>query len=210
MSGDPYCYPRTNVLRNRFGIENEEELKAIEARIAAIALFALEDEPLHGPMDEERLKATHHAIFGDMYEWAGAYRENVGTMTKGRNLGYQVTYGNSTFVPGEMRRIFDELAYEDYLCGLNRERFAAQLAYFYSELDSTHPFREGNSRTLRQFTADLALAAGYELDWESTGATEESRNGLYTARDFAFTQGDRTRLERIILENLRPLQPERY
>jgi len=62
MSEDPYCYPGTNVLRNHFAIEDEEMLKATEARIAAIALFALEDEPLHGPMDEERLKVTHRAI----------------------------------------------------------------------------------------------------------------------------------------------------
>jgi fido (protein-threonine AMPylation protein) len=77
-------------------------------------------------------------------------------------------------------------SFENYLRGLDPDRFAARLAYFYSELDSTHPFPEGNSRTLRQFTADLALAAGYELDWEPTGLTEDTRNALYVARDRAF------------------------
>ena len=85
---------------------------------------------------------------------------------------------------------------------------AKRLTYFYSEIDSTHPFREGNSRTLRQFTADLALAAGYELDWEPAGATEETRNALYTARDFAFKLRAYTRLLTIIASNLKPLQPE--
>ena len=207
MSQDPYCYTDSNVLRNKFDIRDEEDLKATEARVAAVALFVLEDEPLHGPMNEERLKETHCAIFEEIYDWAGTYRENVGTMTKGRAVGYNVTYGNSQFVPGEMKRIFSELEAEDYLCGLDPEQFAARLAYFYSELDSTHPFREGNSRTLRQFSADVALAAGYELDWEPTGRTEESINALYMASDFAFTQRRYEPLLGIIRANLRTLQP---
>ena len=207
MSQDPYCYPDTNLLRNIFNIQDEEELKAAEARVAAVALFALEDEPLQGPMDEQRLKRTHQAIFGDIYEWAGSYRRDVGTMTKGREAGYAVTYGRSQFVPTEMERIFRELAAEKYLCGLNLDRFAERLAYFYSELDSTHPFREGNSRTLRKFTADIALAVGYELDWQPTGRTQESRDGLYVARDRASQLRQYDSLIRIIRENLTPLQP---
>jgi cell filamentation protein len=97
-------------------------------------------------------------------------------MTKGREVGYEVTYGNSQFVPGEIERIFRELTAEDCLRGLGPDRLAERLAYFYSELDSTHPFREGNSRTLRQFSADLALAAGYELDWEPPVA--QKRHGM--------------------------------
>lgn len=207
MSLDPYCYPLTTILRNKFDLQDEEELKATEARVAAVALFVLEDEPLQGPINEDRLKATHRAIFGELYDWAGTYRENVGTMTKGRRVGYQVTYGNSQYVPAEMQRIFRELESEDYLRGLDPDRFARRLAYFYSELDSTHPFREGNSRTLRQFSADLALAAGYDLDWEPTGRSEESRNALYIARDQAFQLRQYENLVAIIRVNLTPLQP---
>ena len=207
MSHDPYCYPGTDVLRNKLNITDEVELRATEARVAAVALFALEDEPLRGPMDETRLKTTHRAIFDELYDWAGSYRENVGTMTKGRAVGYQVTYGGSEFVPDEMKRIFCELAAEDYLHGLDEDKFSERLSYFYGELDSTHPFREGNSRTLRKFPADLALSAGYELDWESTGQSTETRNALYTARDFAFTQKQYGRLTQIIRDNLSPLQP---
>jgi cell filamentation protein len=170
MSGDPYCYPDTNVLRNLYDIRESEPLEAAEAFLVGLALVALDERPLPGPLDEKRFKATHHAIFGTMYEWAGRYREHTGRMTKGRSFGYTVTYGDSAHVPGEMKRIFAELAEEKYLVGLKREDFARRLAYFYSEIDATHPFREGNSRTLRQFTSDLALAAGFELDWEPLAA----------------------------------------
>ena len=173
--------------------------------MAAFALFVLQEDPLQGPMNEERLKATHKAIFGELYDWAGAYRENIGTMTKGRVAGYRVTYGNSRFVPVEMSRIFRELAAESYLSGLDIDKIAVRLAYYYSEIDSTHPFREGNSRTLRQFFADLALATGFELDWEPSGRTPESIRALYVARDSAFTQRNYVPLTRIIRSSLSPL-----
>jgi cell filamentation protein len=207
MNQDPYCYPGTTVLRNKFDIQDGQELKAIEARVAAIALFVFEDQPQIGPVDEDRLRATHRAIFEELYEWAGTYRENVGTMTKGRDAGYEVTYGDSQFVVAEMHRIFVELQQENFLRGLGLDDFAARLAYFYSEIDSTHPFREGNSRTLRQFSADLAMAAGYELDWEPTGHTQKSRNALYIARDLAFQRREYEKLIALMRSNLTPLQP---
>ena len=207
MSADPYCYPGTNVLHNLFNLRTQEELRLVEEQVAAIALLAFRDDPRKGPCGEARLKATHHAIFSDVYAWAGNYRVNVGRMTKARDLGYVVTYGDSAFVAPEMRRIFQELAAEEYLHGLDLERFAERLTYFYSELDSTHPFREGNSRTLRQFSADLARAAGYDLDWEPSGATEESRNALYRARDQAFQLRNYGPLREIVQRSLHPLQP---
>jgi cell filamentation protein len=82
--------------------------------VAALALFVLEDEPFtHRQMDEAHLKATHLAIFGELYEWAGFYRENTGIMTKARDAGYTVRYGDSAHVPAEMQRIFVELKREE-------------------------------------------------------------------------------------------------
>jgi hypothetical protein len=42
MSLDPYCYPGTTILRNKFDRQDERELKATEARVAALALFVIE------------------------------------------------------------------------------------------------------------------------------------------------------------------------
>ncbi len=128
-------------------------------------------------------------------------------MTKGREAGYQVTYGDSHYVPGQMDRIFRELESQDFLKQFGIDEFAERLTYFYSEIDSIHRFRDGNSRTLRKFTADLALAAGYVLDWEPVGSTPQSRNPLYVARDYAFQRREYRRLNEIIRANLSPLQP---
>ncbi len=112
MSGDPYCYPGTNVLTNLFDLRTQDDLKLVEEQVAAIALLALRDEAVSGLCNEARLKATHRGIFGDVYQWAGSYRANIGRMTKSRALGYTVTYGDSHFVAPEMHRIFEELAAE--------------------------------------------------------------------------------------------------
>jgi cell filamentation protein len=167
-------------------------------------LFAFGDQSLPKQVDEARLKATHRAIFQRLYPFAGEYRQDTGTMTKGRALGYQVTYGDSRFVPGEMTRLFSALKAERYLCGLEADAFAARLAFYYSELDATHPFREGNSRTLRQFSADLASAAGYRLDWAPTGRDEGTRNALYRARDLAAHMGKREPLTLLVASLLSP------
>jgi cell filamentation protein len=53
----------------------------------------------------------------------------------------------------------------------------------YAEADYIHPFLDGNSRTLRTFTRQIARESGYELDWEKFNRTEADRDLLYIARD---------------------------
>jgi len=203
---DHYFYPGTDVLRNKLGIRDKEELRAAETRIGLFALERLKTRPLALPFAVERLKATHEAIFRDIYEWAGQLRKNTGTMTKGRAGGYAVTYGNSDFVPQELDRIFGSLRRDNYLRGLAPGLFAEKAAWHYAQIDGTHPFRDGNSRTLRQFTADLANQAGYHLDWTTASATEQQRQAIYLARDYAYMRGDLSGLRKIILENLTSLR----
>ncbi len=74
------------------------------------------------------------------------------------------------------------------LAGLNTLDMADALAQTYARLDHLHPFSEGNSRTLRTFTAQLASEAGHKLDWNTTNVTPQSRDALYIARDMAVIQ----------------------
>lgn len=57
------------------------------------------------------------------------------------------------------------------------------LGNLYAELDYAHPFRDGNSRSLRIFTRQLAQACGYSLDWERFNRSPGARDLLYIARD---------------------------
>jgi len=58
-----------------------------------------------------------------------------------------------------------KLAAEDHLKGLSGNAFAQRAAYYLGELNSIHPFREGNGRTQREFMRELAANVGYRINW---------------------------------------------
>ena len=49
---------------------------------------------------------------------------------------------------------------------LKTREFTAATAKLYAATDYIHPFKDGNSRTLREFTRQLAKESGYRIDWE--------------------------------------------
>jgi cell filamentation protein len=148
------------------------------------------------------LQETHRRIFGNVYPWAGELRRGIGMMTKTRPSGFVVAYGPSENVPDALAGVFKALVAENNLVGLDTAQIALRLAWYYSELDAIHPFRDGNSRTLRAFTSDLSEAAGYRLDWAPVAETAELRQQLYLARDLAVMRGDTSELAKIIAANL--------
>jgi cell filamentation protein len=196
FANDPYCYPGTDVLRNLADIRDPEALESFEADATAANTIELRRNPIAGRFDSARLQETHRQIFGNVYPWAGELRKGIGIMAKDRS-GFVVAYGPSENVPGALADTFAKLTAEGDLRGLNGEAIAARLAYYYSELDAIHAFREGNSRTLRVFTSDLAQSAGHRLDWALTAQTEEQRLQLYHARDLAVMRGDTSELTQI-------------
>jgi cell filamentation protein len=108
-------------------------------------------------------------------------------------------------VPGALTEAFAKLKGERFLAGLDAAAVALRLAYYYSELDAIHAFRDGNSRTLRAFTSDLAEAVGHRLDWAPAAATAEQRQRLFRARDQAVMRGDIAELADIVAAGLRSL-----
>jgi cell filamentation protein len=198
---DPYVYPGTNVLINLEDIRDQKSLDRFEAQTASANIAHLAINPIRGPFDISRLQETHRRIFGRVYPWAGEIRKDVGLMAKNRS-GFVVAYGPSQHVPGALASTFAALKAENCLVGLDAATFASRLAWYYSELDAIHPFRDGNSRTLRAFTSDLAEAAGHRLDWALAAQTPEDRQRLYHARDLAVMRADLSELIEIIGKNL--------
>lgn len=97
--------------------------------------------------DEEYFKSLHFRTFSSLYKWAGAYRNF--DMAKGESRFCQ-----GEFVANESKKIFDELASENYLKDYKEtpvEKFAERLAYYKCELITIHPFYELNGRITRLF-----------------------------------------------------------
>lgn len=76
------------------------------------------------------------------------------------------------FVEDMAEVLFSELEKENYLQSCYTEEMADRLAYYLSEINALHPFREGNGRTQRLFIEILAERAGYEVDFSEVSAEE--------------------------------------
>jgi cell filamentation protein len=159
-----------------------------EALLVANRLSELSEHPLSGQFDRAHLQSIHSYIFQDVPEnEPGKIRVAKGEWWKFRQLenesiGYRVDYATSNISDrlDETLRLFKG---PDALRRLSADQFAAQMSHLYGDLDYTHGFKDGNSRTLREFTRTLALQAGHELNWVPTNVDAEKRNHLYMSRD---------------------------
>jgi len=84
----------------------------------------------------------------------------------------------------ELEKVLKE-AQPSRLKTLPTKEFSEAITKLYAKLDYIHPFYEGNSRTLRTFTRQIARASGYRLEWEKFNQSVAARDFLYIARDRA-------------------------
>ncbi|MBX0314514.1 Fic/DOC family protein [Planococcus glaciei] len=154
-----YCYPDSDVLINKFNLMDEEKLKELETVYTLFRLSELKINKPADPLDREAFLDIHRSILKDVYPFAGELRQEM--ISKGSS-----SFAHPKFIEPELYKIFEELAEENYLKDLPREKFISRLAYFLAELNALHPFREGNGRTVREFARQLSLNAGYQLEWE--------------------------------------------
>lgn len=151
---DPYCYPDSDVLRNKAGLRSPEALERFETAMT----FARSEEPLpRGRFSVSHYQAVHHHLFQDIYTWAGKFR----TVRMAKDTS---SFCYPEHIADEMNRLFAWLKSEDRLKGRTPPEFAAGAAHFLGELNAVHPFREGNGRTQLTFLAMLANNAGHLLD----------------------------------------------
>ena len=165
INDDIYCYPKTNVLKNKLNLIDSKSLEKAERYITKLRQIDLEKNPLTGHFDFEHLKKIHFKIFSDIYDFAG----------KPRKVGLKK--GNSQFcypeyIETEAKNIFNNLKENNYFMSLNNETFAESLSEFIGDLIALHPFREGNGRTIREFIRLLCLKNNYEINFAKTPIKE--------------------------------------
>lgn len=161
---DPYTYPN-GVLRNKFGIRDEDRLQAVERDFSGKRYITLEEEGPSGPFNLERLKATHHFLFQDVYPWAGELR--TVELGKPDHVGGEVHWFTAPeALEPRLKSIFARLQADDELRGLPRALFAEKAARYFAQVNNAHPFREGNGRAQRAFFEGLAREAGHPLAFD--------------------------------------------
>ena len=154
MSGDPYLYAGTEVLKNKLGIRNQGELDAMERQIV---LQRSRHRVPTGHFDLDHLKAIHHHLFQDIYEWAGKLR--TVEIAKG---GSQFQFRQ--YMATGMADVYRRLEQTDFLKGLNSAAFAEQAGHIMGDVNYVHPFREGNGRTQFVYLEQLTKQAAHAID----------------------------------------------
>lgn len=151
---DEYFIEGTNVLKNKLGITNKEELSKNEKIITLKKLAYLEMFPIEGKFDSDHLRKIHYFLFNDIYYFAGEYRKCE--MARFREF----------VSPDEI-----EVMLKNELDKMNKEvknilsidGYSYFLAEEYYELMVIHPFREGNGRSVREFLREFVLSKKEQL-----------------------------------------------
>lgn len=170
-----YCYPDSDVLINKLGFTDGDALEASEIELTQARIDQY--EPDFDDISFPALRAIHHYLFQDLYDWAGELR--TVDISKG-----STRFANINRIEPEADKLFRQLAQEDYLAGLPREQFVARLAHYYCELNVIHPFRDGNGRAQRLMFEVISINAGFELRWEPIRRAEwvEANIAVYNCR----------------------------
>jgi len=181
-----YCYPGTDVLKNKLGIRDDGALITAEREITSIKLLMLYGMPITRVFNLDTLRKIHKIIFEDIYEWAGDIRRGD-FLSKGSSI-----FCRGQYIAENANTIMGNILKENTLRGLSKPKFIERMAYYMGEINALHPFREGNGRTSREFFRQLSLNANYILDFSKT-----EKEDLLTADIDAFN-GEYERLIKIL------------
>ena len=197
---DIYMYDDAEVLKNKLGIKNEDELNKAEGDITCIRLLDIDIKISGSLFDYARLKAIHKYIFGDIYDWAG--KERAVPVVKGERVLGGDTVRNS--LPGyiekdaenaiaELNAVkWDELSIDE-----TASIFSVQLAALWQ----VHPFREGNTRAIVTFATQFAEHHGFKMNKALLRDNAEYvRDSLVKASDGPYS--DYQYLRRIIRDSI--------
>lgn len=160
-----YCYPGTNVLKNKLGIRDLDVLHDAERDYSSVRQAELIIKGVTGDFSMKHLCSIHKQLFQDIYSWAGKIR--TVDISKG------TIFCLVQFIDSQFDDLYKKLKKENFLADItDKKEMSVRLAYYLGELNMIHPFREGNGRTQRIYIEQLCLNNGrFEIDF--SGATKD-------------------------------------
>ncbi|MDR1276110.1 MAG: Fic family protein [Candidatus Accumulibacter sp.] len=175
-----------------------EQRREAEADLTGLRIAELRIDPVRGNFDAAHLREINRRIFQDLPELGftdvtpGVFRPTAPPdldWVKARSL--ETVSVVTSFIAYSPMDKAARARLDKVLKGVNPSKlsklktaeFTQAIAQLYTEIDYIHPFRDGNSRTLREFTRELAEVSGYVIEWERFNKSPAGRDILYIARD---------------------------
>lgn len=161
---DIYLQDNSNVLKNKLGITDEAALDTAESMMIRTRMALLYNSGFSdfSPIGVCKL---HKILFGDVYEWAGKYREINIQKRESILAGKSVWYSNWDNIDKDLNSAWDKINAVGWK-SLTHEDFAKEIAHLFPLIWQVHPFREGNTRTTVMLIALFVEHYGYYFDYE--------------------------------------------
>lgn len=201
-SQSKYCYPNSNVLINNFNIQNQENLNKAERNITALMLLKLQTSPIpeaNKLFSVEYFTDLHKQVFEHIYPFAGKIRNE--NMIKGNT-----PFCRPEFIYNYLNMLFEKM-FEDVKKIKTKEDIITFLAYYYSEINIVHPFREGNGRIMREFLRQvvefLNKVLNFNLELDFSNVTEEDKENLMNGSISSAVTGNLDLLKKFFMKVLK-------
>lgn len=160
---DIYLYEDCQVLINKLGIRNQQELDDAEADYVTYRLKNLALYPLKGNYDYEHFLQMHRYIFQDIYDWAGQQRKLNIYKEEPVLGGLSVDYSDVFDIQNDASHALAEMTATKWH-ELNQAEKAKNFSKSLAKLWKVHCFREGNTRTTLTFCCQYADENGFPVN----------------------------------------------
>ncbi|MBX4267147.1 Fic/DOC family protein [Clostridium estertheticum] len=160
---DPYIYPGTEILINKFNIKNADELERIEKEYTALGVDEIRAGKLKGDWDLKHLKDIHKHLLGDIYSWAGNLRTINIVKSESVLGGLSVNYSDFKNVKKDISLALKKLNSINWN-KLSLDDKTHEFSKSFSDVWGSHGFREGNTRTTATFFCEFAKDKGFPLN----------------------------------------------
>lgn len=158
---DTYLYDDVPVLKNLGNIKDADELKRVEGDTTQHSLSMAYGRKFD-KFNTQTVCEIHRIIFINLYEWAGEFRTIPIAKREEILGGDTVRYA----YPKEIKKELDATSKE--IARLKKTEDKKDLVFkivrLVAKLWQTHPFREGNTRTIMVFAVLLSEHLGIEID----------------------------------------------
>ncbi len=149
---------RRLVLKNKLGIIRKREMEEVETQALKVAIDTLLGKyNADYRFKESDIKKIHKLWLGEVYEWAGSYRQvNLSKV--------DIAFAAANHIPKLMAE-FEKIVLNKHTpCNFtNQKRIIKALAIVHIKFVLIHPFREGNGRVARILSTVMASQAGLPI-----------------------------------------------
>jgi len=196
---DPYLYDGSKVLRNMLNIRDQKALEVAEAEISSANMMLLYEKGFND-FSPDGIKNIHKAIFRDIYNWAGKFR-NINVMKREEILaGKSVWYANVIDIERDLKNGWVAINKIDWV-NLDAIKFAKNLSRTFPALWQAHPFRDGNTRTIVMLMTFFVEHYGFFFDQELFAASAGYVRKAFTLACWG-EHSEFEHLERILIDTI--------